>query len=164
MDLLTPDLGLLFWQILVFGILFFVLSRFAWKPITNSLQERENDIQSALDMAQQTRAEMAQLKAENDKILAEARVERDTILRGAKETSDRMIAEAHNKAAAEGQRMLEQAREAMQNERQALVSQMKREMVTLSLGIAEKVLNKELGDQSAQEQLVNDLVAQSRLN
>ncbi|MBC8154802.1 MAG: F0F1 ATP synthase subunit B [Bacteroidetes bacterium] len=164
MDLLTPDLGLLFWQILIFGILFFVLSRFAWKPITDSLKEREDDIQSALDMAQQTRAEMAQLKSQNDKILIEARTERDAILRGAKETSDRMIAEAQTKAAAEGQRMLEQARDAMQNERQALVAQMKREVVSLSLGIAEKVLNKELGDQSAQEQLVNELVAQSRLN
>lgn len=164
MDLLTPDLGLLFWQILIFGILFFVLSRFAWKPITNSLKEREDDIQSALDMAQQTRAEMAQLKSQNDKILIEARTERDTILRGAKETSDRMIAEAQNKAAAEGQRLLEQARDAMQNERQALVAQMKREMVSLSLSIAEKVLNKELGDKPAQEQLVNELVAQSRLN
>ena len=164
MDLLTPDLGLLFWQILIFGILFFILSRFAWKPITNSLKEREDDIQSALDMAQQTRAEMAQLKAQNDKILVEARTERDAILRGAKETADRMIAEAQNKAAAEGQRMLDQARDAMQNERQALVTQMKREMVSLSLGIAEKVLNKELGDKTAQEKLVNDLVAQSRLN
>lgn len=164
MDLLTPDLGLLVWQIIIFGILFFVLSRFAWKPITSSLKEREDDIQSALDMAKQTKAEMAQLKAQNDKILVEARIERDTILRGAKETSDRMIAEAQTKAAAEGQRMLEQARDAMQNERQAMVSQMKREMVSLSLGIAEKVLNKELGDKTAQEQLVNDLVAQSRLN
>lgn len=164
MDLLTPDLGLLVWQIIIFGILFFILSRFAWKPITNSLKEREDDIQSALDLAQQTRTEMAQLKSENDKILTEARIERDTILRGAKETSDRMIAEAQNKAIAEGQRMLEQARDAMQNERQALVSQMKREMVALSLGIAEKVLNKELGDKPSQEQLVNDLVAQSRLN
>lgn len=164
MDLLTPDLGLLVWQIIIFGILFFVLSRFAWKPITSSLKEREDDIQSALDMAKQTKAEMAQLKAQNDKILVEARIERDTILRGAKETSDRMIAEAQTKAAAEGQRMLEQARDAMQNERQAMVSQMKREMVSLSLGIAEKVLNKELSDKTAQEQLVNDLVAQSRLN
>lgn len=164
MDLLTPDLGLLFWQVLIFGILFFVLSRFAWKPITNSLKEREDDIQSALDLAQQTRAEMAQLKSQNDKILQEARIERDTILRGAKDTSDRMIADAQTKAAAEGQRILEQARESMQNERQAMVSQMKREMVSLSLGIAEKVLNKELGDKPAQEKLVNDLVAQSRLN
>ncbi len=164
MDLLTPDFGLLFWQILIFGILFFVLRAFAWKPITTSLQEREDDIQSALDLAQQTRAEMAQLKAQNDKILIEARTERDTILRGAKDTADRMITEAQTKAVAEGQRMLEQARESMQNERQALVAQMKREVVSLSLGIAEKVLNKELGDKTAQEQLVNDLVAQSRLN
>lgn len=164
MDLLTPDLGLLFWQFIIFGILFFILSRFAWKPITSSLREREDNIQSALDLAEQTRSEMIHLKAENEKILAQARVERDTILRGAKETADKLVNDAQAKAATEGQRILEQAREAMQNERQSLVTQMRQEMVSLSLGIAEKVLNKELTDQPAQEQLVKDLVSQSRLN
>ncbi|GAB3560218.1 F0F1 ATP synthase subunit B [Spirosoma fluminis] len=164
MDLLTPDLGLLFWQAIVFLGLFLILRTFAWKPITESLNERENNIQSALDLAEKTRAEMTALKADNEKLLAQARSEREAILRGAKETADKMVADSREKAAAEGQRMLEQARESMQNERQALVMQMKKEVVTLSLDIAEKVLRKELADKAAQEKLVTDLVANSRLN
>lgn len=164
MDLLTPDLGLLFWQVIVFLGLFLILRAFAWKPITASLNERENNIQSALDLAEKTRVEMTALKADNEKLLAQARVEREAILRGAKETADKMVADSRDKAAAEGQRMLEQAREAMQNERQALVTQMKKEVVTLSLDIAEKVLRKELSDKPSQEKLVNDMVSNSRLN
>lgn len=164
MDLLTPDLGLLFWQVVVFLGLFFILRAFAWKPITESLSERENNIQSALDLAEKTRLEMTALKADNEKLLAQARVERDAILRGAKEAADKMIAESRDKASAEGQRILEQARESMNNERQALVAQMKKEVVTLSLDIAEKVLRKELSDKSSQEKLVTDLVSNSRLN
>ncbi|GAB3499091.1 F0F1 ATP synthase subunit B [Spirosoma knui] len=164
MDLLTPDLGLLFWQVVVFLGLFLILRTFAWKPITESLNERENNIQSALDLAEKTRAEMTALKADNEKLLAQARSEREAILRGAKETADKMVADSREKAAAEGQRMLEQARESMQNERQALITQMKKEVVTLSLDIAEKVLRKELADKGAQEKLVTDLVANSRLN
>ncbi|MFD2573933.1 F0F1 ATP synthase subunit B [Spirosoma soli] len=164
MDLLTPDLGLLFWQVVVFLGLFLILRTFAWKPITESLNERENNIQSALDLAEKTRLEMTALKADNEKLLAQARSEREAILRGAKETADKMVADSREKAAAEGQRMLEQAREAMQNERQALVTQMKKEVVTLSLDIAEKVLRKELSDKPSQEKLVNDLVSNSRLN
>ncbi|OIN58865.1 F0F1 ATP synthase subunit B [Arsenicibacter rosenii] len=164
MDLLTPDIGLLFWQVVVFLAIFFILSRFAWKPITSGLKEREESIQSAIDLAEKTRKEMAQLQSDNQKLLAEARAEREAMLRGAKETADRMIAEARDKAAAEGQRVLEQAREAMANERQALLAQVKKEVVTLSLDIAEKVLRKELADKSAQEKLVQDLVANARLN
>jgi len=164
MDLLTPDLGLLFWQVVVFLGLFFILRAFAWKPITESLSERENNIQSALDLAEKTRLEMTALKADNEKLLAQARVERDAILRGAKEASDKMIADSRDKASAEGQRILEQARESMNNERQALIAQMKKEVVTLSLDIAEKVLRKELADKSSQEKLVTDLVSNSRLN
>lgn len=164
MDLLTPDFGLLFWQLVVFLGLFLILRIFAWKPITESLTERENNIQSALDLAEKTRLEMTALKADNEKLLAQARSEREVILRGAKETAEKMVADSRDKAEAEGKRMLEQAREAMQNERQALVAQMKKEVVTLSLDIAEKVLRKELSDKSAQEQLVSDLVSKSRLN
>ena len=164
MDLLTPEIGLLFWQVVAFLGLFLILRAFAWKPITESLTERENNIQSALDLAEKTRVEMVALKADNEKLLAQARTERETILRGAKEVADKMVADSREKAAAEGQRMLEQAREAMHNERQALVSQMKKEVVTLSLDIAEKVLRKELSDKPSQEKLVADLVSNSRLN
>lgn len=164
MDLLTPDLGLLFWQLVIFGALFFILSKFAWKPITESLKERDTNIQSALDLAEQTRREMTALKADNDKLLAQARSERDTILRGAKEAADKLLADTQKKAQAEGQRILDQARESMANERVAMVASMKKEVVTLSIEVAEKVLRRELADKSAQEKLVQDLVSTSRLN
>ena len=164
MDLLTPDLGLLFWQLIIFGALFFILSKFAWKPITASLKERDTNIQSALDMAEQTRREMTALKADNEKLLAQARSEREIILRGAKEAADKLLADTQKKAQAEGQRILEQARESMQNERVAMVASMKKEVVTLSIEVAEKVLRRELADKSAQEKLVQDLVSTSRLN
>ena len=164
MDLLTPDLGLLFWQLVIFGALFFILSKFAWKPIKASLKERDTNIQSALDMAEQTRREMTALKADNDKLLAQARAEREIILRGAKEAADKLLADTQKKAQAEGQRILEQARESMQNERVKMVADMKKEVVTLSIEVAEKVLRRELADKTAQEKLVQDLVSTSRLN
>ena len=164
MDLLIPDIGLLFWMLVVFGLLYFILSKFAWKPITESLKEREDDIQKALDMAEKTRIEMAKLQADNQKLLAEARAERDAILRGAKETGDRVIAESRDKATEEGQRILEKAREELQSERQAMVAEVKREVISLSLEIAEKVLRKELSDKKSQEELVKSLVAEARLN
>jgi len=164
MDLLTPEIGLLFWQLVVFLILVFALSRFAWKPITQSLKEREENIQSALDMAEKTRVEMTKLQADNQRLLAEARAERDAIVRSANDTRDRILAEAQQKATEEGQRIMNQTRDAIQAERQAMMAQVKKEVAELSLGIAEKVLRKELSDKKSQEELVNGLVAEARLN
>ncbi len=164
MDLLIPDIGLLFWMVVVFGLLYFILSKFAWAPITESLKEREDDIQKALDMAEKTRIEMAKLQADNQKLLAEARAERDAILRGAKETADRVVAESRDKATEEGNRIILKAREELQTERQAMVAEVKREVITLSLDIAEKILKKELSDKKSQEELVKSLVAEARLN
>ncbi|WP_128547681.1 F0F1 ATP synthase subunit B [Larkinella soli] len=164
MDLLIPDIGLLFWMVVVFGLLFFILTKFAWKPITQSLKEREADIQSALDMAERTRAEMAKLQSDNQKLLAEARAERDAIIRSANETRDRIVGEAQVKAGEEAKRIMEQTREALQSERTAMIAQVKREVVGLSLEIAEKVLRKELSDKKSQEELVKNMVAEARLN
>ena len=164
MELVTPKLGLIFWQLVFFGILFFLLAKFAWKPILGSLQEREHQIQSALDLAEKTRADMAKLQSDNQKLLAEARSERDSILKAAKEAADRIIAESKDKATVEGKRIIEDAREAINNERVALVAQMRKEMVTISLDIAEKVLRKELSDKTSQEKLVADLAKEARLN
>jgi F-type H+-transporting ATPase subunit b len=164
MELVTPQLGLIFWQLVFFGILFFLLAKFAWKPILGSLQEREHQIQSALDLAEKTRADMAKLQSDNQKLLAEARSERDSILKAAKEAADRIIAESKDKATVEGKRIIEDAREAINNERASLVAQMRKEMVTISLDIAEKVLRKELSDKTSQEKLVADLAKEARLN
>ena len=164
MELVTPQLGLIFWQLVFFGLLLFLLAKLAWKPILSSLSEREHQIQSALDLAEKTRADMAKLQADNQKLLAEARLERDGILKAAKESADRIIADSKDKAALEGKRIIEDARETINNERAALVAQMRKEVVTISLEIAEKVLRKELSDKSSQEQLVADLAKSARLN
>jgi len=164
MELVTPELGLIFWQLVFFGILFFILAKFAWKPILSSLNEREHQIQSALDLAEKTRADMAKMQADNQALLTEARVERDSILKAAKESADRIISESKDKASVEGKRIIEDAREAINNERVALVAQMRKEMVIISLNIAEKVLRKELSDKTAQEKLITDLAQEARLN
>ncbi len=164
MELLTPAIGLLFWMLVVFVILVVILRVAAWKPIMNGLKEREHQIQSALDLAEKTRADMAKLQSDNEKLLTEARAERDSILKSAKEAADRIIAESKEKATVEGKRIIEDAREAIDNERAALLAQIKKEIVTVSLDIAEKVLRRELSDKSTQEKLVADLAQEARLN
>jgi F-type H+-transporting ATPase subunit b len=164
MELLTPSPGLIFWMLLVFGILVFFLAKFAWKPILSALKEREDSIESALRMAEETRAEMAKLKADNDRIIAEARLERDKIIREAKNASDNMIAEAREKAVAEGNKIIADAREAIQQEKTAMVAQMKKDVANFSIEIAEKVLRKELSNKKEQESLVTNLISEANLN
>ncbi len=164
MGLITPEPGLIIWQLIFFLLLFFVLAKYAWKPILATLKEREGQIEGALKLAEQTRAEMALLKANNDKLQAEARADRDQIIKAAKVASDKMINDARDKAAAEGKRIIDDAREAINNERNAIVAQMKKEVVTLSLDIAEKILRQELNNKPAQEKLVTELVSKANLN
>lgn len=164
MELLTPSPGLIFWMLLVFGILVFFLAKFAWKPILGALKEREDSIESALRMAEETRAEMAKLKADNDRIIAEARLERDKIIREAKNASDNLLAEAREKAITDGNKIIADAREAIQQEKTAMVAQMKKDVATFSIEIAEKVLRKELSDKKEQESLVSNLISEANLN
>jgi F-type H+-transporting ATPase subunit b len=164
MELVTPGLGLIFWQTLVFIIVLFILSKFAWKPILGSLKERESSIDQALQAANQARLEMAALKADNEKLLDEARSERDRILKSAQVSSENIIQEAKEKAQSESARILQEAQQAIRNERQAAVAEIKKEIVSLSVEIAEKLLKKQLQDQAAQKALVNDLIKDTQLN
>ncbi len=148
-------------MLVVFLILVFILSKYAWGPIINGLKERENEIQGALDLAKKTKEEMAQLKSDNERLIIEANAARDRIIKEAKEAADRLVEAAKDKATAEGNRIIESAREAIRSEQAAAVAQIKREVATLSIDIAEKVLRRELSDKSAQEKLVADLVKDS---
>lgn len=161
MSLLTPNPGLIFWMLVVFLVLVFILSKYAWGPIINSLKEREEEIQGALDLAKKTKEEMAKLQADNERLIVEANAARDRIIKDAKEAADRLVEAAKDKATAEGNRMIESAREAIRSEQAAAVAQIKKEVATLSIDIAEKVLRRELSDKSAQEKLVADLVKDS---
>ncbi|AII51652.1 MULTISPECIES: F0F1 ATP synthase subunit B [Hymenobacter] len=164
MQIVTPELGLIFWQLVIFGIVLLLLRAFAWKPILSSLKERESSIDDALRMADQAKLEMQQLKAGNEKLLADARMERDRILKEATEVSNQLIETAKTKATEEGGRMIVQAREAIQNEKNAALAEVKNTAAKLSIDIAERILRRELADQPAQQQLVDSYLKEVNLN
>ena len=164
MDLVTPGFGLIFWQLITFLIVLFLLSKFAWKPIMSALRERETSIENALSMAEKAKLEMQTLKAGNEKLLAEARAERDRILKEASDASNQMIEAAKTKASEEGDRMIASAREAVQNEKRAALAEIKNLAGSLSVEIAEQLLKRELKDASAQQQLVSDYMKEVTLN
>jgi F-type H+-transporting ATPase subunit b len=155
MKLVTPDIGLLFWMLISFSIVLFLLKKYAWKPILSSLKEREDSISDALDLARKTKEEMNALKADNERILAEARNERDKMLKEARDTKDAIISEAKTKASAEGDRMINIARQAIENEKMAAITELKNQVAMLSVDIAEKLLKEELSNPEKQKQLVN---------
>lgn len=163
-SLLEPKIGLLFWMTVVFGILIFLLRKFAWKPILEGLKEREGEIEGALRMAEETRAEMAKLKSDNDKILAEARLERDLIIKEAKDAAERILGEAKADAQQKSEKIVSDTRAMLTQEKDAMIAQVKNDVASLSIEIAEKVLRKELSDKAAQQTYVDSLVSDARLN
>jgi F-type H+-transporting ATPase subunit b len=163
-SLIEPELGLLFWQVFIFLIVLFILAKFAWNPILASLKERENTIDEALSTAKKAKEEMLALVAGNEKLLQEARLERDKILREAQSAASNIVNEAKDKAGAEGQRLIEGARVAINNEKQAALTEVKNLAATLSIEIAEKILKRELSDEKAQKELVNEFIKEANLN
>ena len=164
MDLLLPGPGLIFWQVVIFLLLFLLLSKMAWKPIIASLKEREKSIQDALDTAEKARAEMSQLKADNEKLLKEAREERDRILREAREISNRMKEEAQADAKKSADKIVEDARAAINIEKQAALRDVRTQVAMFSLQIAEKLMKKNLSDDKSQKDLVENYVKDLKVN
>ena len=164
MDLITPSVGLIFWTAVVFIILLVLLRSLAWKPILSAVKEREQSIEDALNAAKKAKEEMALLNAQNEKILKEARAERDGILKEAREMKENIINEAKNSATVEGNKLIENAKTAIQNEKSAAMADIKNQVGQLSIEIAEKILTKELADKSAQVALVNDVIDQVKFN
>jgi F-type H+-transporting ATPase subunit b len=164
MNLITPEFGLLFWQTLTFLVLLLLLGRFAWKPIMSSLREREETIEGALRSAELARQEMTKLRADNERLLDEARAERDAMMRKAQQTADAIVEEAKNKAAAESNRIVESARAAIQSERQAAIDDIRRQVATLSVDIAEKVIRRQINGDPQQRQLVDQFVKDIHLS
>lgn len=164
MDLITPQLGLLFWQTVLFLLLLFILTKFAWKPIMASLREREDSIESALRMADQAKIEMQQLKAGNEKLLAEARQERDRMMQEATVMVNQFRETEKAKAVEEANRITQQAREAIQTEKNAALSEVKNTAAQLSVDIAERILRRELAEPAAQTQLVDSYLKDVKLN
>ena len=164
MDLLTPGTGLIIWQAFIFVLLFLLLSKLAWKPIVNSLKERELFIQGTLDTAEKTRQEMAKLQADNEKLLKEAREERDRILREAREASNAIREEAQKEAKKSADKIIEDARAAINIEKQAALKDVRIQVSMFALEIAEKLLKKNLADDKTQRALVEDYVKEIKLN
>ena len=164
MDLVTPGIGMIFWSTLFFLVLLFILGKFAWPAILTAVKARNESIRNALEAADRAKEEMAQLKADNEQILAEAKAERDALMREAKAMKDKMIAEAKEKAAEEAAKLVRNAKESIQREKAAAVNDMKAQMATLSVDIAEKLLRSKLGESKAQKELVDKLINEADLN
>jgi F-type H+-transporting ATPase subunit b len=164
MGLVTPEFGLLFWMMLSFLTVMFILAKFAWKPILKMIKDREKSIEDALQSAENAKAEMNNLKAENEKILQAARNERDTMIKEARELREQMIADAKGKAKAEGDKLLAQARESIQNEKMAAITELKNQVAQLSIDIAEKIIARELSSENKQKELIGDMLKSVKLN
>lgn len=158
------SIGLFFWQLLLFIVLLFVLRRFAWKPILGAVEEREKSIEDSLASAEKAREEMERLQADNDRILAEARAERDSILKEAREIKDKMINDAKSEAGNQAEKIIANAKEQIQNEKMAAVTDLKNQVAEMSIEIAEMVLGKELEDKAKQGEIVKDQLDNFKLN
>ncbi len=164
MQLVQPALGLIFWMILSFGIVFFILKKFAWKPILKALDSRNDSIQEALDTAKKTRQEMAALKSEHQHLLEGARIERDVILKEAREAKDQIIAEAKQRAEVEGTRLIAIARDAIENQKMAAIIELQNQVAKMAIEMAEKIIRAELSTDERQRALVNQLVKEINPN
>ena len=164
MELVSPDYGLLFWTGLVFCLLLFLLAKFAWKPILNAVNARGQKIHEALELADKTRAEMLLLQAENEKILKEARAERDAIMNDAKQTAVEMVESAKDKAKVEANKIVESAKATIASEKDAAIRDLKNQLAGFSLDIAEKIVRSELSTDAKQKELAEKLADDINMN
>lgn len=164
MELITPSLGLLFWSLIIFVILLFILTKFAWKPIVGALEEREKFISDALDQANKAKEEMSKLKSENEALLMQARQERDKILKDAQTVAVATIAEAKEKAQVEADKMVANARLQITNEKNNAITELKNLVATTSVQIAEQIVKKNLSSDSSQKELIDTYLKESKFN
>tara|TARA_E500000075_G_scaffold134878_1_gene153113 strand:+ start:220 stop:720 length:501 start_codon:yes stop_codon:yes gene_type:complete len=157
------SIGLFFWQTIIFVILIYLLQKFAWSPILKAVNDREQGIKDALDSAEAAKKEMQSLQADNEKIMKEARAERDSLLKEARDLKNSMISQAKDEAKSEAQKIIESANEAILNEKNAAVSDIKKQVASLSIEIAEKLLKEKLSDDNKQMKIVEDLIKDVKL-
>ena len=166
MEKLITDfsLGLFFWQTLLFVVLVVFLKKYAWKPILSAVEDREEGIKDALASAVKAKAEMESLNADNERVLLEAKQERDKLLKEARETKDSIIKEAKEKANIEADRLMSSAKEQIANEKIKAITELKKTVASLSIDIAEKVLKSELKNKSMQEKFIETTLKETELN
>ena len=158
------SVGLFFWQSLLFIALILLLKKFAWGPILSAVEEREEGIKEALELAEKAKEEMQALNADNERILAEARIERDILLKEAREMKDKIVTEAKDQANTEADKILLSAKEQINNEKLKAITELKNQVADLSIEIAEKVLRSELKDEAKQKELVGAALKEAELN
>jgi len=164
MELLVPEIGLVILQTIAFLLLMFLLAKFAWKPVLAAIKEREQSIDEALNKAELAKQEMTRLTAQNEELMKEARFERDRILKEAKTLKDNILHEAKAQAHTEGAKLIEKARIEIENQKKAALAELKNQVSTLSLDIAERVLRNQLQDKAKQQELVTNLLKDVELN
>jgi F-type H+-transporting ATPase subunit b len=162
--LVLPDVGLVFWSTIAFLILLFVLGKFAWKPIMKAIGEREQGIADAIASAEKVKLEMAQLKNDNEALLAKAREERAILLKEAKETKDKMIAEAKEQAKEAANKIIADAQASIHQQKMAAITDLKNQVGRLVIEVSEKVLRRELSDKPGQESYIKQLSEEIKLN
>ncbi len=164
MELVTPGIGLLFWMLVSFAIVVIILKKIAWKPILKALKEREDSIEDALESAEKAKEEMAKLQVDNEKIINEAKAERDNLINEAREVKETIINEAKIQATTEANKLIEQSRINIKNEKVAAINEIKEQVAVLSVEIAEKILKQELAKDKKQEELINSLLKEIKVN
>ena len=158
------SVGLFFWQTILFLVLVFILKKYAWKPILDSVSEREDTIRESLDSAENAKKELAELQSKNESLIAEAKIERDALLKEARELKDKIVGEAKGEAKEEADKIVQAAHGAIEAQKAGAIAEMKSEMASLSISIAEKIIRKELANDDKQRALANELVADLKLN
>lgn len=162
--LVTPSVGLIIWTSVVFVLLFFILAKFAWKPILSAIQNREKNIEEAILKAEEARESLNKFKQDGEKIIAEARLESDKLLKEARELRDKLINDSKKQAQMEADKIISNARAQIQSEKIAALNEIKSQVANLSLEIAEKILKSELSDKEKQKVLVKNLCEQINTN
>jgi F-type H+-transporting ATPase subunit b len=164
MELLTPGLGLMFWQLVIFTLLVILLGKFAWRPILDSLKIREESIEDALRSADEAREEMSKLTADNEKLLVKAREERDILLKEAVKVVGQLKEEAKEDAKKITSKLIEDAKASIVSEKEAALKEVRNQVAELSVEIAEKLIRKSLGDEKSQKVLVDEFLAGKNIN
>jgi len=162
--MISFDPGLIIWTTIIFTLLLIVLKRFAWKPILRAVEERNNSIEQALRSAEKAKEEMELLNADNERILKEAKKERDVLLKEARDIKEEIINEAKDKANTEADKILTSAKEQIANEKMKAITELKNSVAILSIDIAEKVLKRELKEKSNQEEFIEGVLKETDLN
>jgi F-type H+-transporting ATPase subunit b len=158
------SLGLFVWQAILFIALILLLKKFAWKPILNSVNDREEGIKNALDSAEKAKLEMQNLQADNQKLLQEARAERESMLKDARDMKNKMIEDAKEEANEAAGKLISQAQASIEAEKKAAIAELKSQVANLSIEIAEKVVRAELSNKDKQEKLVESMLGDAKLN